>query len=148
MLTRIRKVRALVHMLKNIWKSRELTIKTKLMVFNSNLKTVLLYGCKTWCARKNQQKIQTFVNRCSRTIFRIRGLDKVPNEELWQRAKSGTNGKTNCEAEMELDMTSITRQALTWKLQGKRKGRAAKEQLKERHGDRNEETWNDVDRYE
>ena len=43
--------------------------------------------------------------------------------------------------------TSITLQALTWKPQGKRKMGAAKEQLEERHGYRNEETWNVVDRY-
>ena len=35
-LTRIGKARATFHMFKNIWKSRELTIKTKLVVFNSN----------------------------------------------------------------------------------------------------------------
>ena len=33
--------------------------------FQLNVKTVLLYGCETWqTKRKNQQKIQTFVNRC------------------------------------------------------------------------------------
>ena len=37
-LTRIGKARAIFYMLKNIWKFRELAIKTELMVFNSNVK--------------------------------------------------------------------------------------------------------------
>ena len=34
--------------LKNIWASGEISMRTKLRIFNSNVKLVLLYGCETW----------------------------------------------------------------------------------------------------
>nr|KAG5711141.1 hypothetical protein BaRGS_004785 [Batillaria attramentaria] len=61
--------------------------KTKLRIFNSNVKSVLLYGCETWRTTKTmQQKIQTFLNTCLRRIFNIRWPEKIRNEELWERA--------------------------------------------------------------
>ena len=128
-MTRIGKARGIFHMLKNIWKSRELTVKTKLMIFNSNIKTVLLYGCETWrTTRKTQQKIQTFVNRCLRTIFRINWFDKIPNEELWKRADEEPIGKQILRKKwswightLRKDDSNLTKQALTWNPQGKRK---------------------------
>nr|KAG5698081.1 hypothetical protein BaRGS_031771 [Batillaria attramentaria] len=62
-------------------------IRTKLRIFNSNVKSVLLYGCETWRTTKTmQQKIQTFLNTCLRRIFNIRWPEKIRNEELWERA--------------------------------------------------------------
>ncbi|XP_070189011.1 uncharacterized protein [Littorina saxatilis] len=75
-----------------------------------------------------QQKIQTFINTCLRRIFKIRWTDKICNEELWQsagqepvdsqflRRKWGWIGHT-----LGKPTSSITRQALTWNPQGKRK---------------------------
>ncbi|KAL0165193.1 hypothetical protein M9458_040946 [Cirrhinus mrigala] len=84
---RIGKARAAFVMLKNIWASREITTATKLRIFNSNVKSVLLYGSETWRMTKaTQQKIQTFFNTCLRRIFKIRWPDKISNKELWQRA--------------------------------------------------------------
>nr|KAG5689503.1 hypothetical protein BaRGS_000609 [Batillaria attramentaria] len=61
-------------MLKNAWASKVVSIKTKLRIFNSNVKSVLLYGCETWRTTKTmQQKIQTFLNTCLRRIFNIDG---------------------------------------------------------------------------
>ncbi|KAL0188422.1 hypothetical protein M9458_015521, partial [Cirrhinus mrigala] len=77
---RIGKARAAFVMLKNIWASREITTATKLRIFNSNIKSVLLYGSETWRMTK------TFFNTCLRHIFKIRRPDKLRNEELWQRA--------------------------------------------------------------
>ena len=41
---RISKARAAFNMLGNIWKSKEIRTETKLRIFNSNVKSVLLYG--------------------------------------------------------------------------------------------------------
>nr|KAG5701938.1 hypothetical protein BaRGS_034520 [Batillaria attramentaria] len=74
-------------MLKNVWASKFVSIRTKLRIFNSNVKSVLLYGCETWRTTKTmQQKIQTFLNTCLRRIFNIRWPEKIRNEELWERA--------------------------------------------------------------
>nr|KAG5705815.1 hypothetical protein BaRGS_027474 [Batillaria attramentaria] len=62
---RIGKARAAMVMLKNVWASKVVSIRTKLRIFNSNVKSVLLYGCETWRTTKTmQQKIQTFLNTC------------------------------------------------------------------------------------
>nr|KAG5693557.1 hypothetical protein BaRGS_011682 [Batillaria attramentaria] len=116
-------------MLKNIWASKVVSIRTKLRIFNSNVKSVLLYGCETWRTTKTmQQKIQTFLNTCLRRIFNIRWPEKIRNEELWERAgqepatkqilrrKWGWIGHT-----LRKPASSTTRQALTWNPQGKRK---------------------------
>jgi len=65
--TRIGKARTAFVMLRNIWKSKEISIKTKLHIFNSNVKSVLLYGCETWRSTEIMlKKIQTFLNTCLR----------------------------------------------------------------------------------
>ena len=44
---RIGKARTAFNTLHKIWKSRDITISTKLQIFNTNVKTVLLYGSET-----------------------------------------------------------------------------------------------------
>jgi len=48
----IDKARAAFTMLRNIWKSKEIRTETKLRIFNSNVKSVLLYGSETWSRSK------------------------------------------------------------------------------------------------
>ncbi|VDP22316.1 unnamed protein product [Schistosoma margrebowiei] len=45
---RIDKARAAYLQLKNIWNSKQLSTNTKVRIFNTNVKTVLLYGAETW----------------------------------------------------------------------------------------------------
>ena len=60
---RIGKARAAFVMFKNIWASGGISMRTKLRIFNSSVKSVLLYGCETWRTTKTmQRKIQTFFN--------------------------------------------------------------------------------------
>ncbi|GFR68032.1 hypothetical protein ElyMa_000266000 [Elysia marginata] len=76
-------------MLKNIWSSKCICLNTKLRIFNSNVKSVLLYhGCETWrMVKSTNRKLQTFINTCLRRILKIRWMDKVPNEEIWRQTK-------------------------------------------------------------
>ena len=85
---RVGKARAAFSILKNIWSSNEISTTTKVCIFNSNVKSILLYGSETWrMTKRTLQKIQTFINCCLRRIFRIRWPDKIRNEELWQRGR-------------------------------------------------------------
>ena len=69
---RIGKARATVVMLKNIWASRGISMRTKLRIFNSNVRSVLLYECETWRTTQTmQQNIQTFFNTFLRRIYKI-----------------------------------------------------------------------------
>ena len=67
---RIKKARGSFSKLRRVWPSKSLRNGTK--IFNACVKSVLLYGCKTWLVTKEiQRKMQTFVNRCLRYIIRI-----------------------------------------------------------------------------
>ena len=127
--TRIGKARAAFVTLKNVWKSHQMTTSTKIRLFNSNVKSVLLYGSETWRTTKTTiQKIQAFINTCLRKILRIHWPETISNADLWQRTKQ-------LPAEDEIKRrrwrwightlrkppSNITRQALTWNPQGKRK---------------------------
>ena len=81
------KARAAFVMLKNIWASGGISMRTKLRSFNSNVKSVLLYGCETWRTTQTmQQKIQAFFNTCLRRIYKIQRQEEILNEDLWERA--------------------------------------------------------------
>jgi len=48
-------------------------------------KSVLLYACKTWKTTNHiTRRLQTFVNKCLRSIMNIKWPDKITNEELWR----------------------------------------------------------------
>ena len=71
-----------------IWQSKTLTTKTKLRVFGSNLKAVLLYGSETWQLIKGlKQKLQVSINKNLRNILQIWWPRRICNEELWRQAE-------------------------------------------------------------
>jgi len=80
---RIRKARQAFAMLRPIWRSTALTTKTKLRVFGSNMKTVLLHGSETWRLTKRlEQKLQVFINKSLSNILHIWWPRKISNKEL------------------------------------------------------------------
>ena len=135
---RIRKAQQAFAVLRPVWKSTAISTKTKLRLFNSNVKAVLLYGSETWRVIKSSHKrIQIFINKCLRQLLHIKWFDKVPNETLWARTKQQPMevqirrrkwrwiGHT-----LRKQPSSITKQALDWNPQGKRKQGRPKETWK------------------
>ena len=62
---RISKARVAFHLLSNVWKSKVIGETTKIRLFNTNVKSVWLYGAETWRINKTTLiRIQTFVNHC------------------------------------------------------------------------------------
>jgi hypothetical protein len=58
---------------------------TKIKVFNTCVRCVLLYGYDTWLITNElRRKIQTFINRCLRYILGIWWPRIISNRELWQ----------------------------------------------------------------
>ena len=85
---RIRKARTVFTILAPVWRSKVISRKTKLRIFNTNIKSVLLYGSETWKVTKaTSNKLQSFVNRCLRSIMGIHWPEVIRNEELWTRAE-------------------------------------------------------------
>ena len=133
-MTRIRKAQGAFAQLTPIWRSNQLTLRTKVRIFNSNVKSVLLYGCETWLVTDEvTKKLQVFVNRCLRRILRIWWPNRITNEELHRRCeqepiylqvrrrKWGWIGHT-----LRRDADTICRQALDWNPQGSRRRGAPK----------------------
>ena len=126
---RIGKARAAFVMLKNIWASGGINRRTNLRILNSNVKSVLLFGCETWRTTQTmQRKIQTFFNTCLRRIYKIQRQEKILNEDRWERAghelvaKQILRGKWDWIGHtLRKPASSTTRQALTRNPQGKRK---------------------------
>ncbi|XP_070206237.1 uncharacterized protein [Littorina saxatilis] len=97
---RIGKARAAFLQLKNVWASADLSINTKLRIFNTTMKRIL----------------------------RIRWPDTISNKDLWQRTKQLSVEQDILQRRfrwightLRKTTTSITRQALTWNPQGKRR---------------------------
>ena len=44
----ISKARVAFHLLRNVWKSKVIEETTKIRLFNTNVKSMLLYGVETW----------------------------------------------------------------------------------------------------
>ena len=127
--SRLGKARGAFTQLRNVWKSGILGTNTKIRLFNTNVKSVLLYGSETWRLTKGTtERLQTFINSCLRKILKIHYPDTIRNEELWERTRQQ---KVEVEIKrrrwrwightMRKPGTNITRQALSWNPQGKRK---------------------------
>src|SRR4029434_4171312 len=119
---RIGKARTAFNILNKIWKSKNISLKTKLQIFNSNIKTVLLYGSETWRTTTNiSNKLQTFINHCLRRILGVFWPNTISNINLWECTKQETVdiqllrrkwswiGHT-----LRRNTTAITKQALDW----------------------------------
>ena len=60
---------AFLQLKKNTWSARAIGTKSKFRIFNSNVKSIILYGSETWrTTKKTTRKVQTFMNNCLRRI--------------------------------------------------------------------------------
>ena len=128
-IARIRKAQQAFACLRAVWKATSLSLKTKIEIFNSNVKSVLLYGSETWRLTKTLlSKVQTFVNKRLRQILSIFWPNVITNEDLWlktgqedvaitiKRRKWKWIGHT-----LRREKENTTRIAMKWNPQGKRK---------------------------
>jgi hypothetical protein len=58
--------------LTNVWKSKPLSNKTKLSLFNSGILPVLTYGCESWKFTKVvEEKLNACENKCLRNTIQM-----------------------------------------------------------------------------
>jgi len=85
---RIKKARGVFGVPNTFWRATTYSNNTKLRIFNTNVKSVLLYGCETWRLTKTIiYQLQVLVNRCIRRMLNIFWPVQISNQELWTRAK-------------------------------------------------------------
>ncbi|KAG7296251.1 hypothetical protein JYU34_021366 [Plutella xylostella] len=126
---RINKARAAYAQLKPVWTSRIITRRTKIRVFNSNVKSVLLYGCETWLVKNEvTSRLQVFVNKCLRRILGIYWPRTISNARLWEMTD-----QTPIDKEILLRKwrwighvlrrpdNHLSKQGLKWQAKGKRR---------------------------
>nr|KAG5708273.1 hypothetical protein BaRGS_021207 [Batillaria attramentaria] len=141
--SRTNKARHAFRTLRPIWRSTALSLRNKIRIFNSNVKSVLLYGSETWRTTKTgSHRLQTFINRCLRNILNIRYPLVITNQDLWERTRQvpieqeikkrkwGWIGHT-----LRKPTSNVTRQSLDWNPQGKRKVGRPKQTWRRRFGD-------------
>ena len=75
---------------KTVWRSRYLSIRTKVRVLRSLVLPVLLYGCETWTLKDGlSSRLDSFLTQSLRRIFGYRWFDKVSNRAVLKRAGMG-----------------------------------------------------------
>ena len=85
---RINKARHAFRTLRPVWLSSQLSINTKIHIFNTNVKPVILYGCETWKTTQSlNNKLQVFINSRLRYILKVWWPNKISNKELWEKTK-------------------------------------------------------------
>ena len=153
--SRIGKAQSVFTSLNKIWRTKDISLKTKLRIFNSNVKAVLLYGCETWNASLTCiKRIQVFVNKCLRKLLRIKWADKCTNEEVWRRTSQrpvadevGRRRWRWIGHTLRKNGCSITKKALDWNPQGKRtrgRPRGTWRRVVEKDIQRGGRSWNEL----
>ena len=120
--TRINKARGAFAVLKNIWKTKKISKKTKICIFKSNVLCLLLYDTESWKVTKGMcHMLEVLKNKCHRSILHIFWPNKISNAELHERTvmipislavKKGSwrwSGHVNI-----MPRTSIPRVAMRW----------------------------------
>jgi hypothetical protein len=75
----------------SIWKNKQITQRTKLRIFETNVKAVLLYGCETWKITQTiVNQLQTFINKCLQKMCNIHWPQIITNE-LRKKTKQEKN---------------------------------------------------------
>jgi len=92
--SRIKKANGVFVQLYPVWRNPYISKEVRIRIFNTNVKSVLLYDCETWeTTNQITRRLQIFVNKCLRRIMSIKRTNKITNEELWRitRQKSIEN---------------------------------------------------------
>ncbi|VDO56418.1 unnamed protein product [Schistosoma margrebowiei] len=102
----------------------------------SDADTVLLYGAETWRSTTTIiKKVQVFINSCLRKILNIHWPDTISNSLLRERtnqlpAEEEIRKRRWIGHTLRKSSNCITRQALTWNPEGKRKRGRSKNTLR------------------
>lgn len=125
---RLAKARTAFQKLRNIWRSKQYSRKTKIKLYNSNVKPVLLYGSECWRVTKaDMRALSSFHHSCLRQICRIFWPNTISNTNLLKMTESSciideiTQKRFRWLGHvLRKENSSITKTALRWTPQGKR----------------------------
>ena len=131
----MRKAQAAFCILRPVWRSKPISLWTKLRIFHSNVMSALLYGSEAWRLTKSIiAKPEAFINRRIRHILGVWWPKTISNEDLWKRTYQQRIEVTIQKRilrwighTLRKPVTNITQQALELNPQGSRsRGRPRK----------------------
>jgi hypothetical protein len=71
--SRIQKANGVFVQLYPVWRNGNISKGVKIRTLNTNVKSILLYGCETWKTTiQITRRLQTFINKCLRRIMNIK----------------------------------------------------------------------------
>ena len=83
--------------LDSIFKSRDITLPTKVRLIKAMVFPVVMYGCESWTVKKAEhQRINASELWCWRRLLRVFGLQEDPTNPFWRRSALGFLWKEWC----------------------------------------------------
>ena len=150
--SRLQKARNAFLSLDQVWKSCTYSVNTKVKMYNSNVKSILMYGSECWkMTAADIKNCEAFQNRCLRRRLRMFWQNKIRNQVMRERTQT-----QRIEENIKLRRWQYIRDflrkgnkedqkvALTWKPDGRRKRGRPRETWRrtvERDRERNEMGW-------
>ena len=127
--SRLNKSKSVFARLRPIWRSQVYSRRMKLHLYNSMVKTVLLYGSESWrITESDRQRLDVFHNSALRKICRIFWPEKITNEALYDITNSEPMGQIVKKRRLRwfghvsrMDIGRIPHVSLNWTPIGKRK---------------------------
>lgn len=126
---RIGKARGAFAKLRPVWRSRNYSRRTKIKIYQACVLSVLLYGSECWRMTVHDlRKLQSFHTSCLRKILHIFWPKKISNNELFKLTEQEdmsivlTRKRWSWVGHvLRRETTSISKVALRWTPEGKRK---------------------------
>ena len=80
---RLSKARQIFYRLRRIWDSGQISRKTKVQLFKTIVRAVLMYGCEAWKLTKAEaKKLDAFQYKCMKRILRIRWPRTISYQQI------------------------------------------------------------------
>ena len=76
--------------LDSIFKSRDITLSTKVHLVKAMVFPVVMYGCESWSIKKTErQRIGAFERRCWKRLLRVPWTAKKSNQSILKQISAG-----------------------------------------------------------
>jgi hypothetical protein len=83
--SRIKKANGVFVQLYPVWRNHNIIKRVKIRIFNTNVKSVLLYACETWkTTNRITRRLQTFINKCLIRIMNKTGPIRLQTKNYEQ----------------------------------------------------------------
>ena len=91
--------------LDSIFKSRDITLPTKVCLVKAMVFPVVIYGCESWTVKKaERRRIDAFEMWCWRRLLRVPWTARKSNQSILKEISPGClfTGRTDAEAETRI----------------------------------------------